>query len=198
MTSAVRQVYPSGTAVTHQPDDAALAARAKLGDVSAFEVLLRMYEELAFRTAWLVTGSSAEAQDAVQDAFLKAHRSIGRFRTELPFRPWLLQIVANEARNRRRAAGRRAHHEARVAWEVPAPRAVESPETHVLATETRTRLAAAIGRLAPPDRVAVLGRYVLDLSLDEVAAMLGVRRGAAKMRVSRALERLGEELSREA
>jgi RNA polymerase sigma factor (sigma-70 family) len=183
--------------VTHQPDDAALAARAKLGDVLAFEVLLRMYEELSFRTAWLVTGSSVEAQDAVQDAFLKAHRSIGRFRTG-PFRPWLLQIVANEARNRRRAAGRRAHHEARVAWEVPAPRAVESPETHVVATETRTRLDAAIGRLAPPDRVAVLGRYVLDLSLDEVAAILGVRRGAAKMRISRALERLGEELNREA
>jgi RNA polymerase sigma factor (sigma-70 family) len=68
----------------------------------------------------------------------------------------------------------------------------------VVATETRTRLDAAIGRLAPPDRVAVLGRYVLDLSLDEVAAILGVRRGAAKMRISRALERLGEELNREA
>jgi RNA polymerase sigma factor (sigma-70 family) len=198
VTSAVREVYPSGTPVTHQPDDAALAARAKLGDVSAFEVLLRMYEELAFRTAWLVTGSSAEAQDAVQDAFLKAHRSLGRFRDGLPFRPWLLQIVANEARNRRRAAGRRAHHEGRVALELSGPPAVDSPESHVLATETRTRLAAAVGRLARPDQVAVVGRYVLDLSVGEVAAALGVRPGAAKMRIARALERLGEELDRDA
>ena len=184
--------------MTHPSDDAALAARAKLGDVSAFEVLLRMYEELAFRTAWLVTGSSAEAQDAVQDAFLKAHRSIGRFRTGLPFRPWLLRIVANEARNRRRAAGRRAHYEARVALELTRPTSIDSPESHVLALETRTHLAAAIERLAPQDRVAIVGRYVLDLSVDEVAAALGVRRGAAKMRISRALERLGEELDREA
>ncbi len=197
VTSTVREVYPFRD-VTHQPDDAALAARAKLGDAAAFEALLRMHEELAFRTAWLVTGSSAEAQDAVQDAFLKAHRSIGRFHIGLPFRPWLLQIVANEARNRRRAAGRRAHHEGRVALELPGPWAVESPESHVLATETRTRLVAAIARLAPADRIAIVGRYVLDLSVDEVAAALGVRTGAAKMRISRALERLGEELDRDA
>lgn len=196
MTSILREVYFSWD-VTDQPDDAALAARAKHGDALAFEALLRMYEELSFRTAWLVTGSSAEAQDAVQDAFLKAHRAIGRFHIGLPFRPWLLQIVANEARNRRRAAGRRVHHETRVAFELPAPRAVDSPESHVLATETRTRLAAAVGRLAPPDQVAIVGRYVLDLSVDEVAAALGVRTGAAKMRISRALERLGEELDRD-
>lgn len=184
--------------MTEQPDDAALAARAKRGDALAFEALLRMYEELAFRTAWLVTGSRAEAQDAVQDAFLKAHRSIGGFHVGLPFRPWLLQIVANEARNRRRAAGRRTHHEARVALELPVPVAADSPESHVLATETRTRLAAAISRLAPADRIAIVARYVLDLSVDEVAAALGVRTGAAKMRISRALERLGEELDRDA
>jgi RNA polymerase sigma factor (sigma-70 family) len=191
-------VYLSRTPVTEQPDDAALAARAKRGDALAFEALLRMYEELSFRTAWLVTGSSAEAQDAVQDAFIKAHRSIGRFHVGLPFRPWLLQIVANEARNRRRSAGRRTHHETRVALELPAPAAAESPESHVLATETRTRLAAAIARLAPADRIAIVARYVLDLSVDEVAAALGVRTGAAKMRISRALERLGEELDRDA
>ena len=67
-----------------------------------------MHQTIAFRTAWVITRSEADAEEAAQDGFLKAHRALGRFREGEPFRPWLLAIVANEARNRRRAAGRRA------------------------------------------------------------------------------------------
>ena len=62
---------------------------------------MRRYQEVAFRTAYLVTREAGEAEDAAQEAFVKAYYALARFRTDAPFRPWLLRIVANEARNRR-------------------------------------------------------------------------------------------------
>src|SRR5438445_335935 len=76
------------------------------GDVAAYEALMRMYQNIATRTAYVIVGDSADAQDAVQEAFIKAYYALGRFRPGAPFRPWLLRIVANEAINRRRAARR--------------------------------------------------------------------------------------------
>ena len=67
-----------------------------------------MYQGIAFRTAYLLAGSAADAEEAAQDGFVKAYRALGRFRIGAPFRPWLLKIVANEARNRRRALSVRA------------------------------------------------------------------------------------------
>src|SRR5262249_61088051 len=82
-------------------------ARAKRGDAAAYEELVRMYQGIAFRTAWLVAGNAADAEEATQDAFVKAYRALWRFRGGAPFKPWLLRIVTNEARNRRRSAARR-------------------------------------------------------------------------------------------
>jgi RNA polymerase sigma-70 factor, ECF subfamily len=65
---------------------------------------MREHEEAAFRTAYLIVGSAADAEDVTQEAFVKAYRALGRFRTGAPFRPWLLRIVGNEARNHRRAS----------------------------------------------------------------------------------------------
>ena len=90
-------------------EDAKLAERAREGDTAAYERLVRMHQAVAFRAAYLVTGDASEAEDAAQEAFVKAYRALGRFRPDAPFRPWLLAIVSNEARNRRRASGRRAN-----------------------------------------------------------------------------------------
>jgi RNA polymerase sigma-70 factor (ECF subfamily) len=84
--------------------EAELVGRAKRGDEAAYEELVKIHREVAFRTAYLIAGSAADAEEAAQDGFVKAYRALARFRDGLPFRPWLLQIVANEARNRRRAA----------------------------------------------------------------------------------------------
>jgi RNA polymerase sigma factor (sigma-70 family) len=73
----------------------------------AYERLVRGYQEVAFRTAYLITGDPSEAEEATQEAFVKAYRALGRFRSGGRFRPWLLAIVANEARNQRRATTRR-------------------------------------------------------------------------------------------
>jgi DNA-directed RNA polymerase specialized sigma24 family protein len=84
-------------------DDSELVERARAGDLSAYEALIRRYQEVAFRTAYLITGEVADAEEVAQDALVKAHRALSRFRPGALFRPWLLQIVANEARNRRKA-----------------------------------------------------------------------------------------------
>ena len=153
-----------------------------------------MHQGIALRTAYLVASTAADAEEAAQDAFVKAYRALWRFRPGAPFKPWLLRIVANEARNRRRSAGRRSALALRVAGDAAPGDAAPSPEAALLAAERRDRLVAALNRLSERDREAVVCRYLLDLSEAETAAALGVRRGTVKSRLSRALERLRAEL----
>ena len=168
-----------------------LVAHAKRGDLDAFEQLVREHQGIAFRTAYVIAGSAADAEEAVQDAFVKAHRALGRFREDAPFRPWLLAIVANEARNRRRSAARRARFELHLVEERPSADAAPSPEAALLAREQRARLLAAIETLGEEQRQAVACRYLLGLSERETAAALGCRPGTVKSRVSRALAQPG-------
>jgi RNA polymerase sigma-70 factor (ECF subfamily) len=174
-----------------------LVSRARRGDAAAYEELVRRHADLAFRTAYLVTASAADAEEAVQDGFVKAHGALGRFRPGAPFRPWLLRIVANEARNRRRSAGRRAALVLRAGQESPSGGAAPPPERALLATEQRELLLEALRSLDERDRLVIACRYLLDLSEKETAATLGCRRGTVKSRLSRALERMralvGEE-----
>jgi RNA polymerase sigma factor (sigma-70 family) len=173
-----------------------LVVRAKRGDVNAYEELVRMHQGIAFRVALATAGDRADAEEAVQDAFVKAYRALRRFRAGAPFRPWLLRIVANESRNRRRSAGRRAGLALRAATAASGD-AAPSPEATVLARERREVLLDGLGRLDERDRDVLVHRFLLDLGEEETAAALGVRRGTVKSRTSRALERLrvlvGEE-----
>jgi RNA polymerase sigma factor (sigma-70 family) len=175
-----------------------LVARAQRGDTRAYGTLVKEHQTLAFRTAFLLTGSAADAEDAVQDAFVKAHGALGRFRPGSPFRPWLLAIVANEARNRRRSAGRRERLALRAAEDPLSGGAVPSPEAALLDAERRKELLAAVNDLREGDRLAIACRYFLGLSEEETAATLGWRRGTVKSRTSRALDRLRAGLEVEA
>lgn len=141
------------------------------------------------RTAYLVA-PEADAADAVQEAFLKAYAALPRFRDGAPIRPWLLSIVANESRNRRRSANRRTELATRVAIVEPRDAAAPSPESMVLAVEQRTTLLTAIGRLRDVDREVIGARYLLELSEAETAQALGLPAGTVKSRSSRALARL--------
>jgi RNA polymerase sigma-70 factor (ECF subfamily) len=170
-------------------DEDDLIAQARGGDAAAYASLVRCHQDVAFRTAMLITGNAQDAEDAAQDGFVKAWRALGRFRAGEPLRPWLLTIVANEARNRRRAAGRREHLALRAATALP--QADAGPAAVAL---DRDLLAAAIGRLRDDDRVVIGCRYLLDLSEAEIAAALGVARGTVKSRLSRALTRLRAEV----
>jgi RNA polymerase sigma factor (sigma-70 family) len=175
-------------------DEAELVERAKRGDVAAYEEIVHAYQGIAFRTAYLLAGSAADAEEAAQDGFVKAFRALGRFRSGEPLRPWLLQIVANEARNRRRAAGRREQLAVRAAAEASSGGAAPSPEAALLAGEQRAHLLAAVNELREEDREVITCRYFLELSEEETAQTLGLRRGTVKSRLSRALERLRERM----
>jgi RNA polymerase sigma-70 factor (ECF subfamily) len=123
---------------------------------------------------------------------VKAWRALGRFRAGAPLRPWLLRIVANEARNRRRSAGRRAALALRAEREGVSGDAAPSPEAALLASEERDRLLAALDGLPDDARLVVACRYLLGLSEAETAAALDVRPGTVKSRTARALDRLRE------
>ena len=179
--------------VHRSDDDAALVERARAGDAAAFTRIVERHQATAFRVAWVLCGNAADAEEATQDAFVKAHGALGRFRTGAPLRPWLLTIAANEARNRRRASGRREHLAMRAAGEAP-PRAAASSEDQALTADRDAGLRAAIARLEGPDREVLWLRYFAELSEAETAAALGCRRGTVKSRTSRALARLRVEL----
>jgi RNA polymerase sigma factor (sigma-70 family) len=171
-------------------DDAELVRRAQEGDVGAYEELVSRYGAIAQRAAYLITGSAAEAEDAAQQAFVKAYYAIGRFRLEAPFRPWLLRIVANEAKNRIRSQGRQAGVAVRLQEGRPRDDAAPSPEVAVLSKERSSALMEALSTLKVDDRTVIYLRYFLELSEAEMAATLACRPGTVKSRLSRALARL--------
>jgi len=178
-------------------EETELVERARRGDLRAWETIVCTHQGIAFRTAYVLTGSAADAEEAAQDGFVKAYRALGRFRRGASFRPWLLRIVANEAHNRRRSAARRERLSLRAAAEARPGDAVPSPEAALLARENQEHLLAAVERLSDDHRDAITCRFFLDLTEDETAAALRVRRGTVKSRLSRALERLREELEGE-
>jgi RNA polymerase sigma factor (sigma-70 family) len=178
--------------VSRPPTESELVERARRGDEDAYEELVRAHQGIAFRTAYVVAGNASDAEEAAQEGFVKAYRALGRFRPGSPFRPWLLRIVANEARNRRRSAGRRAALSLRAAAEESSGDAAPSPEGALLAGEEREQLLVVVNELREEERLVIACRYLLGLSEEETAEALGVRLGTVKSRTSRALEHLRE------
>jgi RNA polymerase sigma factor (sigma-70 family) len=120
-----------------------------------------------------ISGNASDAEDAAQEAFIKAYRALGRFRSGTPFRPWLLAIVSNEARNRRREAGRRAGLVLRAAA-TPVETSA-SPESSVVAAKRRDELLLAVQELGEEARAVISSRYFLGLSEEETFGS-GLRR----------------------
>ncbi|WP_346015957.1 RNA polymerase sigma factor [Couchioplanes caeruleus] len=179
----------SGLDEAGEVDDAAAVERARGGDLDAYDVLVARWTAPAHRFAVLL-GAGAEADDVVQEAFVKAYRQLARYRGDSGFRPWLFSIVANEARNLHRSRKRRDGLVLRAAAkEDPAPTAAD-PADHVLATERRRRLVDGIRLLDSREREVLVCRYFLELSEAETADTLGVPKGTVKSRTSRALTRL--------
>jgi RNA polymerase sigma-70 factor (ECF subfamily) len=176
-------------------DEPELIASAQNGDTRAFEQLVRIHQGIALRVAYLVVRDPSEAEDVTQDAFIKAYRSLDKFRAGAPFRPWLLGIVRNEALNRVRGAKRRHGLALRVANDPVSGDAAPSPEAEVTSEEERGRLLALIEDLPERYRSVVVLRYLLDLSERETSEILGLAAGTVKSRCSRALERLRRRLA---
>jgi RNA polymerase sigma-70 factor (ECF subfamily) len=177
--------------------DADVLARVREGDRDAYAELVRRHAPLALRTATLL-GAGPDAEDVVQEAFVKAYGALGRFRDGAAFRPWLLQIVANETKNLHRSAGRRVARE-RSAWKATEPLllavAADDPAAAAISAERRAQLVKGISQLSEPHRRVVTCRYLLDLDEAETATLLGWPRGTVKSRLHRGLGQLSELLT---
>lgn len=159
---------------------------AQAGDRDAFARLVARHGTAATRAAaWF--GAGPDTDDVVQEAFVKAWQAIGRFRDDAPFLPWLLRIVANQTRNEVRSRKRR---DARALRALEPPGALPDPTTDAETHERDTVLLSAVRSLRSEERDVVVCRWLLGLSEQETAAALGIARGTAKSRSSRALTRL--------
>lgn len=169
-------------------DDQQLAASARLGDIGAFEELVRRHQDVAFRTAYLILRDPSDAEDAAQEAIVKAYRAIGRFHEGSAFRPWLLKIVSNQALTAARSRKRRGAATERAAAQGPLP-CPDIDET-VIDRERAQLIWRALQSLDEQQRVVVYLRYFLALPERELAEYLGCPAGTVKSRLHRALGRL--------
>ena len=175
--------------------DRILVLRAKRGDVDAFERLVERYQGLAFRAAFLITGDAQDAEDVIQEAFVKAYSGLPGFRSSASFKPWLMRIVTNEAQNRRRSTMRYVNLLLRAAEETAPPVNDEpSPETLVVSEEQQAQVLHALSMLQDEDRIVLSYRYLLDLTPAEIAAALDCPASTARSRLARARQRLQDEL----
>jgi RNA polymerase sigma-70 factor (ECF subfamily) len=180
------------------PDsESELVARARGGDIHAYEELVRRYQDVAFRVAYSILRSAEDAEDAAQEGFVRAYRALasGRFREGALVRPWLLTIVANAARTRRAVTARRPTLTLSAVATHPADDSARSPEAVALIAEQRRELLDAVNALRDDDQRVIAYRYFLDLSEAETADLLGCARGTVKSRLSRALGRLRQRLA---
>jgi RNA polymerase sigma-70 factor, ECF subfamily len=174
--------------------DQDLVRRAADGDTVAFGELLARHRTSALRVATVVLGSPVGADDVVQDADLRAWRARGTVDPDRPFRSWYLRVVANAARNDRRARGRRAALEIRETGRAAAE-SIADPAERAVSAEERQVVLAAINRLAAADRLVIALRHFEQLGEHEMAEVLECPPGTVKSRLARAMSRLRDQLT---
>lgn len=184
-------------------DDITLAGRVSRGERRAFEFLMRRYNRRLYRLARASLHDDAEAKDALQDAYLSAYRSIGKFRGEAALGTWLSRLVLNECAARRRRSTRRDNiipivsldSNVYMASNVPDP--ASTPESAVTRVQVRDILEHKVGELPEILRVVFILRAVEELSVRETAEVLGIPEETVRSRHFRARAMLRESLARE-
>jgi len=169
--------------------DEALAARAAKGDLDAFEELVNRHRAAVYQMARAVTGSHADADDAAQETFIRAYRSLGSYDSRRPFRPWLRKITYNTSLNILRTATNRARRFLPgEALQPPDPS--PNPEEEVESRESRRGIEAAVKSLSFELRTTLHLRAAEGLSYQDIARVTGVRIGTVMSRLSRAREKV--------
>ncbi len=184
-------------------DDSAVARRAAGGDRAAFALIMRRYNRRLYRLARASLREDAEAKDALQEAWLSAYRSIGRFRGDAALATWLTRIVLNECLARKRRAARRQNVVSIVSWESamepvtdvadPAAR----PDDAFERAQIRGVLERKVSELPEIFRVVFVLRSVEELSVEETAQCLGIPEETVRSRHFRAKGVLRESLARD-
>lgn len=180
-----------------------LVAAAKSGDTSAFEELVNRYDRKIFRLTMNITRNREDAEDAMQDAFMKAYSHLDRFHEESRFYTWLVRIAANEAlmRLRKRRPNQVSLDEPIESEDDFIPQQIEdwgpNPEQRFAQTEMRDILRSVIEHLPPDFRVVFVLRDVEGLSTEETAETVGISEAAVKSRLLRARLKLRQKLDRQ-
>lgn len=183
-------------------NDAADVARAKAGDEGAFRALVERHGRAVFRLAFRMTGNEQDAEDVVQEAFLKAYRRIGQFEDRAAFGSWLHRITANCAYDLLRTRARKREDvsgpDGSGSGQDPLDSfASETPSADraVLSAQISRRLRTALARLSPQERAAFTLRHFEQRPIREIGELLGLDEGAAKHSVFRAVRKLREALA---
>ncbi|MBY0492338.1 MAG: RNA polymerase sigma factor [Gemmatimonadaceae bacterium] len=167
--------------------DAELVARTRAGEPDAFGTLVARYYDACWRFAYHMLGERADAEDVVQDTFLRAYLAIGRYDERDQFRGWLFRILTNQCRNAQTSRGRRTR---RFVQDDTALDTAPAPPPGVSAGVEDAALIKALAQLDPQQREALLLKYAEGLEYSEMSAMTGAGESALKMRVKRGSERL--------
>ena len=173
---------------------AAVLARARQGDSDAFRALVEQHSRSVFRLAFRMTGNEQDAEDVVQESFLRAYRQLGRFESRANFGTWLYRIVSNCSVDLMRSKQAR-HDQVRGdsldegAMALP-PADVPGPERMAQSAEIDRRVQHALQDLSPLERAAFTLRHYEGRSIDEISATLGLGTSAAKHSVFRAVKKL--------
>ncbi|MDQ4072352.1 MAG: sigma-70 family RNA polymerase sigma factor [Actinomycetota bacterium] len=175
-------------------DEAELVAKARDGDRAAFDELVRMTHASVYTLAYRLTGNAEDARDVAQETYLRAYRSIHRFRGDSRFSTWLYRITANCASTLIARRARTSHDELSLDEPVPDRRPEVDPEGMAESGFIRDRLTAALAELPPRLRAVVVLRDIYDLPHEAIAAELGISQEAAKVRLHRARRKLRERL----
>lgn len=178
----------------HESDRAAVA-RVCDGDSDAFRSLVDRHSRYVFNLAYRLTGSAQDAEDVVQDTFLKAYRQLSRFEARSDFRTWLHRIAVNRAidliRSRRHRELGHDPEDLDQAFASPAPDGeAAGPERLLMSVEIRTRVSEGMSRLTASERLAFTLRHVEGLPIREVAAAMGLKTEAAKNSIFRAVRKM--------
>jgi RNA polymerase sigma-70 factor (ECF subfamily) len=173
--------------------DAELVVRTRAGDPDAFGTLVSRYYDACWRFAYHMLGERADAEDVVQDSFLRAYLAIGRYDERDQFRGWLFRILTNQCHNALTSRGRRTR---RFVQDEIALESAPAPPLGLATGVEDAALVQALSQLDPLQREALLLKYAEGLEYGEMSAMTGAGESALKMRVKRGSERLRALLGR--
>jgi len=176
--------------------DAAIVRRVLAGDAEAYAALVHRYADRCARYAVRAVGNREDAEEAVQDAFVRAYRALADYEERERFSAWLFRILINQCRSAAQRAARREQTFPALDLEtIGGGGALAATTSHDEEYAERDRLARALATLRPEQREAVVLRLGEELTYDEMAAVTGAGVSALKMRVARAVARLRELLT---
>ena len=179
-------------------DSAGVLARARQGDEDAFRVLVEQHSRSVFRLAYRMTGNEQDAEDIVQESFLRAYKQLGRFESRANFGTWIYRITANccvDLMRTRQARHDQSRREALDAAEQLPVSDNPGPERLAESAEIEQSVQTALADLSPLERAAFTLRHYEGRSIDEISALLGLGTSAAKHSVFRAVKKLRAALA---